>query len=367
VGYFVGNHLKLEIPNSKFEIRNSKFEENGDLRFGYSDFLISIQKDLWQETAHALVLRDQQLSLNAELNRSGIRALWLKGLVLAEQLYGRFEARHCCDLDLLVDAADVQRVEELLARLGFERYRPTEAGKEFHPMAAHHSIWCAKVLPDWRLNVELHHRLSGPPRCQPAVSDLLNRSRLVGFHGREIRVPSHEDELLILCLHAHHHNYALLRCLMDVAEFVRRFHDQIDWQSLVHVARESRCLGRLRVGLEIADALLGLENREHVFAGITQLTPRQRWAVNALPVAALLDPRTQLDDFHQARLTLLMDSWADAVRSLSPRIFPSRDHVRDLCPPICRWAPGLPRMYYYIHSAGRMIRHSSPDYSIRTR
>lgn len=357
VGYFVGNHL---CPTPV------KPTDGGTWALS-PQVLNRIQQDLWQETAHALLLREQQLRLNGELARAGLHVLWLKGLVLAERLYGRFEARHCGDLDLLADPSDVPKVEELLARLDFERYRPAESGKEFHPLAAHHSMWCANVLPDWRLIVELHHRLSGPVQCQPSVTDLVRRSRLVEFQGQEMRVASMEDELLILCLHAHHHNFALLRCLMDVAEFVRRFHDQIDWPGLVERAWHDRCLGRLRAALEICDALLELEYRVDVFVDVPSLTSRQRWVIRSLPVAALLDPRTQQDDFRQAQLALLMDSWGDAVRSLSPRLFPSRDHVRSLSPPFCRRAPGMAQVCYYIRFVGQVFRRWSPGFTLRTR
>jgi hypothetical protein len=342
------------------------------------EFIRRVKHDLWQETAHALVLREHQLRLNAELTRSGIQALWLKGLVLSERLYGRFEARHCGDLDLLVAPSDVPQVEELLARLRFERCRSGEAGKEFHPMAAHHSMWCARVLPDWVLIVELHHRLSGPSSCQPSATDLFLRSQRVRFHDQECRVPSVEDELLILCLHAHHHNYALLRCLMDVGEFVRRYSDQIDWGKLVRQARRGRCLGRVLGGLEIADMVLGLEhphrkseNRnpksETGWPGffsdfgfrISDFGFKSRLALRRLSLASLLDPRSQQDDLMQARFSLLMDSWTDSARLLAPRLFPSRAHARSLCPPFLRRAPGLPHVYYYFHSANRVLKRGS--------
>jgi hypothetical protein len=190
---------------------------------------------------------------------------------------------------------------------------------------------------------------------------------LISFHGQDFRVPSLEDELLILCLHAHHHQYALLRCLMDVAEFVGRFRDQIDWPELVARARRHHCLGRLRAGLEIADALLGLENRDAVLAQVPALTPRQCWAIQSLSANVLLDPRTQVNDLCQAQIALLMDSWADAVRMLWPRIFPSKEHVRSLCPTSWRDMPGLARLYYYLHSAGQLFQHGNAGFLIRAR
>jgi hypothetical protein len=355
VGFFGGKHVLPFLP----AVRSTK--SNGEAAPGISQEVAGrITQDLWQETAHALVLRDQQLRLNAELERAGIPAIWLKGLVLAERLYGRFDARHCGDLDLLAQAFDIPKIENLLTRLGFERFRPAETGKEFHPMAAHHSMWCARVLPDWMLVLELHHRLSGPACCQPAAADLLRRSQLISFCGQQVRVSSIEDELLILCLHAHHHNYALLRCLMDVSEFVRRFHDKIDWQKLVQVARESRCLGRLRAALEIADAMLGMENHVGVFEQLQSLTPRQRWAISGFPISQLLKSKNQQDDFLQARFSLLMDSWRDAGRFLNSRLYPSREHVRSICPPFWRRTAAGPRLYYYLHTAGLIFRRWMP-------
>src|SRR5260370_26775616 len=363
VGYFVGNHLC-----------GANAITNGDPKptDGCPSALPprvrnQVQHDLWQETAHALILRDQQLRLNAELSRADIPVLWLKGLILADRLYGQYEARHCGDLDLLADPSDIPRLEELLAQLGFERFRPSEAGTEFHPMAAHHTTWSARVLPDWQLIVEVHHRVSGPASCQPAAADLLHRSRLISFHGQDFRVPSLEDELLILCLHAHHHQYALLRCLLDVPQFVGPFRDQIDWPELLARARRYRCLGRLGAALEITDALLGLENSDEVLDQVPALTPRQRWAIRSLPMVMLLDPRTQENDLRQAQLALLMDSWADAVRMLSPRIFPSGEHVRSLCPIFWRGIPGLARLYYYAHSISQLLRHGTAGSLVRAR
>jgi hypothetical protein len=82
-------------------------------------------------------------------------------------------------------------------------------------------------------------------------------------------------------------------------------------------------------------------------------------ALRRLSLASLLDPRSQQDDLLQARFSLLMDSWTDSARLLAPRLFPSRAHARSLCPPFLRRAPGLPHVYYYFHSANRVLKRGS--------
>ena len=146
---------------------------------------------------------------------------------------------------------------------------------------------------------------------------------------------------------------------MDVAEAVRRWHDQIDWAKLTDQARAGRCLGRLRAALEIADAVLGMEHHREVFSSLPSLRPSQRLALGRLYLTSLLDPRSQQDDLMQGRFFLLMDSWLDSARLLAPRLFPSRAHARSLCPSSWRRAPGLPQVYYYLHSADRVLKRGS--------
>ena len=54
------------------------------------------------------------------LKDNGVRTLLLKGPILATRLYGDLAHRTSKDLDILVDADDVERVERVLGRLGYE-------------------------------------------------------------------------------------------------------------------------------------------------------------------------------------------------------------------------------------------------------
>ena len=52
-------------------------------------------------------------------------AVPLKGVVLAQQLYGHFGRRHRGDIDVLIDAGNLQLADQMLAQLGYHRYEPT--------------------------------------------------------------------------------------------------------------------------------------------------------------------------------------------------------------------------------------------------
>jgi len=307
--------------------------------------------------AQALVLFDCQVRVAAELDRAGLPHLWLKGLALSEQLYGCIEARRCVDLDLLSDAAHVPPLEERLARLGFTRFRDPQPGKEEHFMNAHHRTWVRPPAADRPTHLELHFRLPGPAACQPPAADLLSRSRIVPLKGRPVRVPSHEDELLILCLHAHHHNFGLLRYLMDVAEYVKRFAPAMDRDKFWGLASQYRCRGRAAAALTLASATLGDDaGGGRAFVDGKGLSPLQRWAIRGLTPAALCDARGDEDDRRRLRLALMMDCWRDVLRLLGPHVWPPRAYLRALYPGLAGTIPGVARCRHFARLVGNALR-----------
>lgn len=311
-----------------------------------------IRREVQTGTARALLLLDCQWRVAAELDRAGVPHVWLKGLALSEQLYGQIEARRCLDLDLLTTAADVPNVEACLSRLGLTPYRDPRPGKDEHFMNAHHRTWQWPVSAGRSLFVEVHHRLPGPVACQPCADEILQRSRSLALKGMPVRVPSHEDELLILCLHAHHHNYSL-RQLVDVAEYVKRFGAALDGAKFLALARRHRARGKVSAALVLADRALGCGVKGPWQATGWKLTPWQRRVMRGLSEADLCDAGADGDDARRLRLALLADGWGDVLRLLGPHFWPARDYLKALYPN--RWGriPGAARGYHFFRLMSR--------------
>jgi Uncharacterised nucleotidyltransferase len=336
IGYFVVRHL-LQVGRETPTLLPASVLE--DLR-----------QNLRQRTAHAMPLVSHQLRLAAEFDRAGIPVVWLKGLALSEQLYGRFEARQCIDLDVLTAANKQARAADCLRHLGYVPFESPIPGFGLH-VGLYHSVWQA---PDknWPLCVELHTRLAGPASCQPPARDILCRSRLTVLEGRPLRVPSREDELLMLALHAHQHDFGLLRCIMDVAEYAQRFHNQLDWEQLSALARRYRCRGRLAGALWLAHSLLGLEDAS---ARVPAMDARQHWALCGLDPSALLTTGDPMQ-MRRARLGLLMDRWGDVLRLLGPNVLPPSQYVQALFPQAWARLPGMAHLLYLVRYAARVAR-----------
>ena len=145
-----------------------------------------------------------------------VTAVALKGPLFAARYYDRPSARGTTDVDLLVAESALERASEALASLG---YRVADTAKERRwALRAHHHLHLVSAgAPE----LELHfHAYRGFGVTLP-TSALAERSVVVeGL--RSIRVPSVEDELVYLAVHAAAHRFGRLAWLHDLRLVVER-------------------------------------------------------------------------------------------------------------------------------------------------
>ncbi len=193
-----------------------------------------------RSASHNIRLFRELGSLLTSLGEQGIQVVVLKGGHLAELVYRNLALRPMWDLDLLVRAADLGRVQNRLRQLGYGSSWRSGEGRAC--VDVHWTIAC----PDTRFSIDIDELWS---RAQPAT-----------IAGVPTLILALEDIVLHLCLHAgYHHAFALgLRPLCDIAETLFRHLDAVDWEAVVGRARSwgvQRCvyLG-LRLSHELLDA-----------------------------------------------------------------------------------------------------------------
>ena len=156
---------------------------------------------------YANVLRNelaQQLAgeICRALGAERIPVILLKGIALIRTLYDDPGLRRLSDIDLLVDARDVERASAQLQRIAVEPVGTQETGRG--PLCDLHRVY---LRPDLRsLPVELHWRLY--EGYQPYAFDLTEvwaqRRPLASAHDGACTM-SFEHELAHLCLHLDRH------------------------------------------------------------------------------------------------------------------------------------------------------------------
>lgn len=225
-----------------------------------------------QEFRQKLLERHRQqifstLRMTAELFRvleffkaKDIRALSIKGPVLAMRAYGDPSMRAYGDLDLLVRQRDIRRATEALQASGFEAAVPLGA------------IDAGRIpgqylfsKPDSKLLVELHNDLTLRyfPRPLP-IEDFFARETRVRLDGQEAPALAVEDELVLICIHGAKHFWERLVWIADVAGLIT-WQTGMDWERVLQSAQAVRTEHLLNTGLRLACDLLGVKLPEKIW------------------------------------------------------------------------------------------------------
>lgn len=178
----------------------------------------------------------------------------LRGLALAERLYGDITARPMGDLDVLVHKEDLARVAATLRELGFQEM-------DRRPGFARAFSYTLEFFKDRHgcIVVEPHWTIAYPPFVDRLDMEKVwrrcTRRRVVGVESWDL---GPEDLLLHLCLHlAHRDGTAPLLWFYEVDRLVRQEQEALDWSRLSSLAYGASVQPLLSQALGTVRALLG--------------------------------------------------------------------------------------------------------------
>lgn len=212
----------------------------------------------------------RNLRLVAELERllvalsdADVAVVVLKGAALLGDYYADVGLRPMSDLDLLVQAAEVERADLVLRQLGY-REPPKYSSAEYRQTSRAYGHHLAPLVSsDGLVTVELHHRLGSKKSLLDfEVHRLWARTLPVTRGSACCLAPSPADLLIHACLHfLHHHvfrSYGALGQLADVALLVKGVGlVAIDWDVVVSEGYRLGVSQSLHFVLVLAKELLG--------------------------------------------------------------------------------------------------------------
>jgi Uncharacterised nucleotidyltransferase len=185
----------------------------------------------------------------------GIEFLAHKGPALAQLLYGDPAMRQFGDLDLLVKAQDVSRARTALVELGYEpglRLAPRQ--EKSYLRSGYEYVF--GLNSEGNL-VELQWQIV--PRFYSIdfkMEALFDRSVEIEVDGTRVRTLGYEDQMLVLCVHAAKHEWALLGMLRDIVTLARF---DLDWTWIVTEACRLGILKILQVSLLVVRELFSVD------------------------------------------------------------------------------------------------------------
>ncbi|MDQ0217471.1 Renal dipeptidase [Peribacillus cavernae] len=174
----------------------------------------------------------QMLHLSAEMeqvcklfSQEGIRTLFLKGPVLAQELYGDISLRTSSDVDFLIPIQELEQAEELLVKLGYEKDDYIETVLNDWRWRHHHVTY---FHPYKRIKLEVHWRLNPGPGKEPTFNELWERKSRSTLTSSPIYLLGREDLFLFLVSHGARHGWSRLRWLIDIKQLMKQ---EVKWET----------------------------------------------------------------------------------------------------------------------------------------
>jgi hypothetical protein len=200
------------------------------------------------------------------LESKGIRAAILKGNFLSANVYPSIETRTFNDIDLLMDLKDEKAICEVLESLGYVQGQYNETTKEIMPVTRKQKMFHLMSTGELQVflkkmdnpfaqlaEVDLNYNILWKGNCPYKIdtAELLYRAIEADLDGGKIHTLNYEDFLIQLAFHLYKEAANLLWIsdlrdlkiykFADVAIFVEKFEDKINWDKLVKFSIENNC------------------------------------------------------------------------------------------------------------------------------
>ncbi|PEZ83320.1 nucleotidyltransferase family protein [Bacillus sp. AFS017274] len=172
----------------------------------------SLYQEYKKNTFQMLQLSGEMEQISKLFNESDIRLLFLKGPVIAHDLYGDISLRTSKDLDIIIPMTDLEKAEEILITNGYEKENQPNFLNEWK-WRNHHIAFFHKHN---KIQIEVHWRLEPFPSKEPSFNELWERKRTSTITRSPTYFLGKEDLFFYLVSHGARHGWFRLRWLLDI-------------------------------------------------------------------------------------------------------------------------------------------------------
>ena len=158
-------------------------------------------------------------NLSKLFQNNNISSIFLKGPVLAEDLYDDISLRTSSDLDILIPIKELNKADKYLTELGYIKDDYIHTVLNDWKWRHHHFTYFHPVK---MIKAEIHWRLNPGPAKEPPFRDLWKRKRTSHLTNFPIYLLGKEDMFLFLVSHGARHGWSRLRWLTDIDRLIRK-------------------------------------------------------------------------------------------------------------------------------------------------
>lgn len=213
-----GEFLDLTEHHRLFPIVYKKLK-NQSLYPVPSQVLLTLEAWYKRNTFHMLHLCAEMEMVSRWFLEKEVECLFLKGPLLANEIYGNTSMRTSKDLDILIKLSDLEKVNQILLENGYTSDKYIRTVLDDWKWKNHHIEY---TNADTGSCLEIHWRLNPGPGKEPSFKELWNRRRESPINQYPVYLLSLEDLLVYLVTHGARHGWFRLRWLVDISELRKK-------------------------------------------------------------------------------------------------------------------------------------------------
>lgn len=194
--------------------------------------LQTLYKEYQKNTFQMLKLSGEMEQLSRLFTENQISLLFLKGPVIAVDLYGDISLRTSNDLDVMVPIHCLESVDGLLLKLGYVKDDYFSTFLNEWRWRHHHVSY---FHPQKGIKLEIHWRLNPGPAKEPNFHELWERRRTSSLSSYPIYLLGKEDLFLFLASHGARHGWSRLRWLVDIHQIAKQ---EMDWNKVTQLMKK---------------------------------------------------------------------------------------------------------------------------------
>jgi len=298
-----------------------------------------------------LLMSAELIKITNLLEQHGIPVIPFKGPVLAQLAYGDIALRQFGDLDILIREEHLYRAGELIVQAGYE---PMATISYLRNPA---KLYIEKNFEFYNrkngVKLEMHWRFTNrifSTNIEPCI--IWGELQKVQLLNEQLKTMSVQYLLLYLCAHGAYHMWERIEWIVDIDRLLTA-HADLDWESLLQKAKDTRSETTFLLGLAMTKHLFGTAiptEINHVIENNPAIKKLQEITVQSLKGYLLYkDFTSNSKNYEMFRFNVaLQDGRAAKVSFLTQTLFHWSD--RDVM------VINLPRHLFFLYYPIRIVR-----------
>ena len=196
-----------------------------------------LQQAYYKTLSRNIVLYEAFRKIAIAFMSADIEIITLKGIYLAEWLYGDIGLRQMSDIDLLVKEVDGDKSLGILSEMGYSEYDDSVTDFTKSKMDLVHYSPMIQNNISVEIHIKLHHN---DVNYKLDIKDLWLNAQPVTINKTEVKTLQLNDLLIYICVHLDKHfkiGHIQFTSINDIVNILDKFADSLNWNRI-----EERCM-----------------------------------------------------------------------------------------------------------------------------